>query len=109
MRRIIPVVIVVITLTAAFFALTAMETVSATETETMAEEQIDMEAAKATFEATCAKCHSLKRPLGKKKDQTGWEKTITRMSSYHTKRWGKAIGEEDQKVIVQHLLSVAGK
>jgi hypothetical protein len=31
------------------------------------------------------------------------------MSSYHKRQKGKAISEEDQKAIVQYLLSVAGK
>jgi len=70
--------------------------------------EVDMEAAKATFEETCSKCHALSRPLGKKKDQAGWEKTVSRMSGYH-KKFGAEIPEEDRNTIIQYLVKVAGK
>ena len=109
MRKFFPFVVVLFVLIAVPMTLMATGTSPGTEAQEVAAEPVDMEVAKATFEATCAKCHSLKRPLGKKKDQAGWEKTVTRMSSYHKRRkWG-AIPEDDQKVIVQYLLSVAGK
>jgi len=74
----------------------------------VAEEMVDMEAAKVTFEETCSKCHDLKRPLGKSKDQPGWERTVSRMSGYH-KRFGGPIPPEDQEAIIQYLLANAGK
>ena len=109
MRTIFPFAVVLFVLIAVPMTLMATGTSSGIESQEVAGEPIDMEAAQVTFEATCAKCHSLKRPLGKKKDQAGWEKTITRMSSHHKKQKGRAISEEDQKAIVQYLLSVAGK
>lgn len=109
MKKFLPLAVILFVLIAVPMTLMATETAPAAETDTMAAQPVDMEVAKATFEAICAKCHSLKRPLGKKKDQAGWEKTVTRMSSYHNSRkWG-AIPEDDQKAIVQYLLSVAGK
>lgn len=74
-----------------------------------AAQKVDLKAAKTTFEQTCSQCHALSRPLGKKKDQAQWESTVSRMSSYHERRFGAAIQEKDQKAIVQYLLSVAGK
>jgi cytochrome c5 len=109
MNRFLPLVVVFFVFIAVPVTLMATGSGSATETQEMAAEPVDMEAAKATFEATCSKCHSTSRPLGKKKDQAGWDKTVTRMSSYHKRQKGKAISEEDQKAIVQYLLSVAGK
>jgi cytochrome c5 len=109
MKKFLPLAIILIVLVAVPMTLMATGTSSGIESQEVAAEPIDMEAAQVTFEATCAKCHSLKRPLGKKKDQAGWEKTITRMSSYHKRQKGRAISEEDQKAVVQYLLSVAGK
>jgi cytochrome c5 len=74
----------------------------------VAEEMVDMEAAKATFETTCSKCHDLQRPLGALKGKESWEKTVSRMSGYH-KRFGGPIPDEDQKAIVEYLLVNAGK
>jgi mono/diheme cytochrome c family protein len=71
-------------------------------------EKVDMEAAKATFEETCGKCHGLDRPLGKKKDRDGWESTVERMSGYH-KRFGGPIPKDDQDAIIEYLVKVAGK
>ncbi len=70
--------------------------------------EVDMVAAKATFESYCSKCHDVGRALGKKKDQAGWEKTVTRMSGYH-KRFGARIPEEDRNTIIKYLVEVAGK
>jgi cytochrome c5 len=109
MKKFFPFAIVLIVLVAVPMTLMATGTSSGTEVQEMAAEPVDMEAAKVTFEATCSKCHALKRPLGKKKDQAGWESTVERMSSYHKRQKGKAISEEDQKAIIQYLLSVAGK
>ncbi len=109
MKKFFPFAIVLIVLVAVPMTLMATGTSSGTEAQEMAVEPVDMEAAKVTFEATCSKCHTLKRPLGKKKDQAGWESTVERMSSYHKRQKGKAISEADQKAIIQYLLSVAGK
>ena len=109
MKRFFPYAIALLVLVAVPMTLMATGTSSGTEAQEMAVEPVDMEAAKVTFEATCSKCHALKRPLGKKKDQAGWESTVERMSSYHKRQKGKAISEEDQKAIIQYLLSVAGK
>ena len=106
MKKYFPSAFVILVLVAVPMTLMAMSHGSG-EKE-MAAEQVDMEAAKTTFETTCSKCHNLKRPLGKKKDQAGWEKTVARMSSYHERQMGKAIPEEDQHAIVHYLLSVAG-
>lgn len=70
--------------------------------------EMDMEAAKVTFEDYCSKCHATSRPLGKKKDQAGWESTVNRMSGYH-KKFGAEIPEEDRTTIVNYLVKVAGK
>ena len=109
MKSLFPVVITLIVLIAVPLTLMAAGSAPATDAKEMAAEPVDMEAAKVTFETTCSKCHATSRPLGKKKDQAGWEKTVSRMSSYHLKKMGKAIPEEDQEAVVQYLLSVAGK
>jgi len=109
MKKYFPLAVVILVLVAVPLTLMASGTAPATDAKEMVAEPVDMEAAKVTFEATCSKCHATSRPLGKKKDQAGWENTVTRMSSYHERQMGKAIGEEDQKAIIQYLLSVAGK
>lgn len=70
---------------------------------------VDMEAAKATFENTCSKCHALSRAMAKKKDLAGWQATVKRMSTNHRIRFGEEISQEDQEAIVQYLLENAGK
>jgi len=109
MRKIFPFAVVFFVLVAVSITYITVDLVRASEMKEVAVEPVDMDAAKVTFEATCSKCHALKRPLGKKKDQAGWESTVERMSSYHKRQKGKAISEEDQNAIVQYLLSVAGK
>lgn len=109
MKTMFPLAIAVVILFAVSMTLVAVDTSVAGETKEMAAQTVDMEAAKATFETTCSKCHALSRPLGKMKDQAGWESTVGRMSSYHKNRLGQEISEEDQRAIVQYLLSVAGK
>jgi len=109
MKRMFPLVIVLFVLAAVSITFITVDLVRASEMKVEAVELVDMEAAKVTFEATCSKCHTLKRPLGKKKDLAGWESTVERMSSYQKRQKGKAISEEDQKAIIQYLLSVAGK
>jgi cytochrome c5 len=107
MKKYFPLAVVILVLVAVPMTLMAMSHESG-EKE-MAAESVDMEAAKTAFDTTCSKCHNLNRPLGKKKDQAGWEKTVARMSSYHERQMGKAISEKDQHAIVQYLLGVAGK
>jgi cytochrome c5 len=97
-----------ILLIAAAFLGTSMRA-SAQQMDSQSKGQVDLKAAKATFEATCSKCHALSRPLGKKKDRAGWETTVKRMSSHHADRFGAPIPDKDQEAIVQYLLSVAGK
>jgi cytochrome c5 len=109
MKHIAHVIAVLFVLIAVPFTLMGIDSAHASGTEKMAEVPVDMEAAKATFENTCSICHSTNRPLGKKKDQKGWESTVERMSSYHKRQKGTVIPEEDVKAIVQYLLSVAGK
>ena len=109
MKRIFPLVIVLFVLAAVSITFITVDLVRASEMKEVAVEPVDMDAAKVTFEATCSKCHALKKPLGKKKDQAGWESTVERMSSYHKRQKGKVISEVDQNAIVQYLLSVAGK
>lgn len=70
---------------------------------------VDFDLAKATFEKTCSKCHSLNRPLGKTKDRESWNRTTRRMSSRHKALFGKPIPEENRKAIVEYLLMNAGK
>jgi mono/diheme cytochrome c family protein len=109
MKRLFPIGLAILVLMAVSLTFIAVDSSTAGEAKEMAADTVDMEAAKVTFEETCAKCHALSRPLGKKKDQAGWENTVERMSSYHKRQKGKAISEEDQMAIVQYLLSVAGK
>ncbi len=66
-------------------------------------------AAKDTLGATCSRCHGLGQVLGAKKDLSGWEATVKRMSGYAQDSFDKAIPAEDQKTIIQYLLLNAGK
>jgi mono/diheme cytochrome c family protein len=109
MKRFFPLGLAILVLFAVAITFVTMDAVRASDAKEMAAEEVDLEAAKVTFEATCAKCHATSRPLGKKKDQAGWESTVERMSSYHKRQKGGPISEEDQNAIVQYLVSVAGK
>ncbi len=73
------------------------------------EEIISYLFAKNTFEATCSKCHALKRPLGKTKNRAGWERTVARMSKNHKGRFGETIPDETQAAIIGYLLENAGR
>ena len=108
MKRVFPIALSIFILFAVSMAFVAVDSSTAGEAKEMAAE-VDMDAAKVTFEDVCSRCHATSRPLGKKKDQDGWEKTVTRMSSYHERQKGGPISDEDQKAIVQYLVSVAGK
>jgi mono/diheme cytochrome c family protein len=102
MNKMIPVLVALLVLIAVPLGVTADEAAPAVE-------QVDMEAAKVTFETTCSQCHKLQRPLAASKGQVSWEKTVNRMSGYHKQRFRTHIPEEDQKAIVQYLLVNAGK
>jgi mono/diheme cytochrome c family protein len=60
--------------------------------------------AKALFEAKCAACHALSRPLEKNKDRDGWTKTVTRMQQVN----GCPISDAEAKEIVDYLVAVRG-
>ena len=109
MKKFMPLTILIIVLVAVPLTLMAMDSAPKVEAKEMAAQEVDLEAAKVTFEDVCSRCHATSRPLGKKKDQAGWERTVTRMSSYHKNKKGGPISEEDQNAIVQYLVSVAGK
>ena len=109
MKKVFPIALSIFILLAVSMTIVAVDSSTAGEAKEMAVQEVDMDAAKVTFEATCSKCHATSRPLGKKKDQKGWESTVERMSSYHKRQKGGPISDEDQKAIVQYLLSVAGK
>ena len=109
MKRAIPIALSVFILFAVSMAFVAVDSSTASEMKEVATQEVDLEAAKVTFEETCSKCHATSRALGKKKDQDGWQSTVTRMSSYHERQKGGAISDKDQNSIVQYLLSVAGK
>ncbi len=64
---------------------------------------VDLEKSKEVFGDLCSKCHSLKRPLGKTKDQAGWKKTVDRMNKNSKKRFGKGISTPNQRMIVNYL------
>ena len=64
---------------------------------------IEFLTAKDLFGTICSKCHGTDRPLGTKKDRTGWETTVRRMAGKTT------IPEAHQTVIIDYLSTVAGK
>jgi len=103
MKRIVPITIALLLVLAA-----APFTFGSGDKGSGMKEGVDMEAAKATFEEYCAKCHGLDRPLGKQKDKDGWEATVSRMSDYH-KRFGGPIPEDAEDAIVEYLVKAAGK
>ena len=109
MKRAVPVLVSVFILFAVSMTFVAVDSSTAAEMKAMAAADVDLDAAKAIFEETCSKCHATSRALGKKKDQAGWESTVKRMASYHQRRIGSPIADEDQNAIVQYLVNVAGK
>ena len=109
MKKVFPIALSIFILLAVSMTFVAVDSSTAGEAKEMAVQEVDMDAAKVTFEATCSKCHATSRALGKKKDQKGWTQTVSRMSSYHERQKGSAISEEDQNAIVQYLGGVAGK
>ena len=109
MKRAFPIALSIMILFAVSMTFVAVDSSTAGEAKKMAAEEVDLEAAKVTFEETCSKCHATSRALNKKKDQAGWEKTVGRMSSYHKNKKGGPISEEDQNAIVQYLVENAGK
>jgi cytochrome c len=60
--------------------------------------------AKELFEAKCAICHPLSRPLGETMNRDGWMATVTRMKKVN----GCPITDEEAKVIVDYLVKVRG-
>ena len=70
---------------------------------------VDLDLAQTTFENTCSKCHSIKRPLSKTKDRKGWDLTTRRMSSHHKARFGNPIPEENRQAIIEYLVANGGK
>ena len=109
MNRVFPIALSIFILFAVSMTIVAVDSSTAGEAKEMAAEPVDLEAAKVTFEDVCSRCHATSRPLGKKKDQAGWESTVERMSSYHKRQKGGPISDEDQSAIIQYLVSVAGK
>lgn len=109
MKRVVPILVSVFILFAVSITFVAVDSSTAAQVKKVAAADVSLDAAKAVFEETCSKCHALSRPLGKKKDQAGWESTVKRMASYYQRKMGSPITDEDQKAIVQYLVSVAGK
>jgi mono/diheme cytochrome c family protein len=60
--------------------------------------------AKALFENKCSTCHSIKRPMSKKKTEAKWTKTVSRM-----RKWGCALTDDEAKIIVDYLFKNYGK
>ncbi len=60
--------------------------------------------AKELFEAKCAICHPLSRPLGQTMNRDGWMATVTRMQKVN----GCPITDEEAKTIVDYLVTVRG-
>ncbi len=59
---------------------------------------------KELFEAKCAICHPLSRPLGQIMNRDGWMATVTRMQKVN----GCPITDEEAKSIVDYLVKVRG-
>jgi ferredoxin-NADP reductase len=62
---------------------------------------IDLNAAAATMEKRCSKCHSLDRLVGARKDTRGWLATVSRMKALPD----SGISEDDARVITSYLAS----
>ena len=60
--------------------------------------------AKALFEKKCSTCHSINRPMSKKKTEEKWAKTVARMRKH-----GCALTDEETKIIVDYLVQNYGK
>jgi mono/diheme cytochrome c family protein len=60
--------------------------------------------AKALFETKCSTCHSLKRPMSKKKTEAKWTKTVARMRKH-----GCVLTDEEAQIIVDYLVQNYGK
>jgi ferredoxin-NADP reductase/mono/diheme cytochrome c family protein len=77
-----------------------METVSL-EAIDLPATAIDMNMAAATMEKRCAKCHTLDRIAGARKDARGWLATVSRMKALPD----SGISEQDSRIIVSYLAS----
>jgi cytochrome c5 len=64
----------------------------------------DEQAAKVLFETKCSVCHDINRPLGKKKDRAGWERTVKRMQG----KRADLISDAEVEIIVNYLAEVRG-
>jgi len=60
--------------------------------------------AKALFETKCSTCHSIDRPMSKKKTEAKWTKNVARMRKH-----GCVLTDEEAKIIVDYLFKNYGK
>lgn len=60
---------------------------------------------KSLFEQKCGLCHSIKRPMSKKKTKEKWEKTVMRMKNTN----GCPITDEQAEAIIRYLSQRYGK
>jgi mono/diheme cytochrome c family protein len=58
--------------------------------------------AKALFEAKCAQCHSLSRPLETSKDWQGWSRTVSQMQGKNP----ALLSEPEADAIIEYLADV---
>jgi len=60
--------------------------------------------AKALFENKCSTCHSIKRPMSKKKTEAKWTETVARMRKH-----GCVLTDEEAQIITDYLAKNYGK
>lgn len=61
--------------------------------------------ARALFNAKCSLCHSIERPMSKKKSPDAWRSTVMRMKNVN----GAPITDEEANAIVEYLSEHFGK
>jgi len=53
------------------------------------------------FERACARCHSLDKPLAKRKDPAEWERTVAAM-----RQRGARLNDEEARLVVEYLVAI---
>ena len=55
--------------------------------------------AKALFEKNCSRCHTIERPMSKKKTKEAWKTTVMRMKNVN----GCPITDDEAMIIIDYL------
>jgi ferredoxin-NADP reductase/mono/diheme cytochrome c family protein len=92
---------ILVALTAGPYLLQTMQTKPRSIVNTnLHPEETDLRASEALMQKRCARCHTLDRVVGARKDARGWSMTVTRMRALP----GSHISEDDATAILTYLV-----